>query len=46
MINVASTSTTSSSPQQNVGEIQDMRHKITQQEKVINDLQILTEHLL
>ena len=37
-INVASTSTTSPSPQQNVGKIQDLRRKITQQEEVINDL--------
>ena len=43
--NVALTSTTSLSPQQNVDKIQDLRRKITQQEEVINDLRILSERL-
>ena len=33
------------SPQHNVDKIQDLRQKITQQKKVINDLRILTECL-
>ena len=44
--NVTSTSTTSPYSQQNVDEIQNMRQKITQQEKVINYLRILTKRLV
>ena len=40
--NVASTSITFHSPQQNVDKIQDLGQKIIQQEEVINDLRILT----
>ena len=42
----ASTSTTSPSPQQNEEEMQELRHKLTHQEEVINKLESLTAHLL
>ena len=37
---------TTSPPQQNINKIQYSRQKITQQEEMINDLKILTKHLL
>ena len=42
----ASTSTTPPSPQQNEEEMQELRHKLTHQEEVINKLESLIAHLL